>query len=216
MRAFLEGGALPAAVWLPGTVTEILTRAADLDSGAVVFSGSTLSYRALHAEAARIGRGLMRGTPTLLPCADPETFLPALWACFLAGAVPVLGPRQHTLDRLPPIANDVALLVCTSGSTGTPKTIALTHANVAASVAASAHVNGYTPDDVSLNWLPLWHVGGLMRSIREVYIGCAQVQIATAWVRDDPLRWLDLVDAHRATLTWGPNAAFAAVVAQRC
>jgi len=208
MLPYLDGGSLPPSVWTPRTVGEILTRAAGLNQGRIVFPTSTITYRELLANA----RQLQRGERVALSMTEPETLLPALWSCFLSGAIPVVGRRQL---ELPEIGDDVALLMQTSGSTGTPKVVALTHANIIASVAASAYVNGYGAGDVSLNWLPLWHIGGLMRSIREVYVGCTQVHVPTSVVREDPLRWLDLIDEHRATLAWGTNTAFASVVAQR-
>ncbi|MGZ8852141.1 MAG: AMP-binding protein, partial [Thermoanaerobaculia bacterium] len=115
----------------------------------------------------------------------------------------------------PGSGDDVALLMLTSGSTDAPKLVRLTHDNIAASIAASAFVNGYAASDVSLNWLPLHHIGALMRSLREVYVGCRQIQVATAHVADDPMAWLDLLSEHGVTMTWGPNAVFASLVARR-
>ncbi len=215
MKALLDGGALPASAWLPATTPDILTRAADADEGRLVFAESAMSARDLHASASRAAREWVRGEPVAVPVSDARSLLCTLWGAWLAGAVPVLAAPHRTPSALPSIASDTALLICTSGSTGVPKVVALTHANIAASLAASAFVNGYRPDDVSLNWLPLWHVGGLMRSLRELYVGATQVQLPTTWVREDPLRWIDAIHAHRATVIWGANAAFAAVVARR-
>jgi acyl transferase domain-containing protein/acyl-CoA synthetase (AMP-forming)/AMP-acid ligase II/thioesterase domain-containing protein len=208
MLPFLDGGLLPSSVWTPRTVGEILIRAAELNRGRIVFPNATITYRELLSSA----KPLKRGEPVALTMTEPETFLPALWSCFVSGAIPVVGRRELAL---PDIGDDVALLMQTSGSTGSPKVVALTHRNIITSVAASAFVNDYNADDVSLNWLPLWHIGALMRSIREVYVGCTQVQVPTSVVREDPLRWLDLIDEHRATIAWGTNTAFGSVVAQR-
>lgn len=215
MKAFLDGGALPASVWLPETTVDILTRAADANQGRLVFADSTMSAPDLHASARRAAREMVRGAPEVIPVSDARSLLCALWGAWLAGAVPVLAPPHRAPSTLPSITSDTALLICTSGSTGAPKIVPLTHTNIAASLAASAFVNGYGPDDISLNWLPLWHVGGLMRSLRELYVGATQVQLPTTWVREDPLRWIDAIHAHRATAIWGANAAFAAVVARR-
>src|SRR4030095_9161932 len=68
---------------------------------------------------------------------------------------------------------DVALLMMTSGSTGTPKAVALPHGNRLARPRASRIVNGFTDADVSLNWMPLDHVAGLIYfHLRDVYLGC--------------------------------------------
>ncbi|MEU5778789.1 condensation domain-containing protein [Streptomyces venezuelae] len=108
--------------------------------------------------------------------------------------------------------DDVALLLLTSGSTGAPKAVALRHRNVLARCAATGAANGFGPDDVSFNWMPLDHVGGIvMFHVRDVYLGCRQIHAPTAWILQEPLRWLEAVDTHRVTLTWAPNFAFGLV-----
>ncbi|MEU6774136.1 amino acid adenylation domain-containing protein [Streptomyces sp. NPDC046759] len=107
---------------------------------------------------------------------------------------------------------DIALLLLTSGSTGLPKAVRLSHHNILTRSAATTAVNSLTPGDISLNWIPLDHVTGVvMFHLRDVYVGCRQVHAPTAWVLADPLRWLDLADRHRATVTWAPNFAFGLV-----
>src|SRR6185436_18805406 len=59
---------------------------------------------------------------------------------------------------------------------------------------------------------PLDHVGGLvMYHIRDVYAACQQIQVTVQAILEEPLKWLDLVHRHRATITWAPNFAFALV-----
>ena len=50
-----------------------------------------------------------------------------------------------------------------------------------------------------------------MFHLRDVYLGCEQIHIDTSFILDSPLKWLDYVDSHRATLTWAPNFAFALI-----
>ena len=59
------------------------------------------------------------------------------------------------------LAEAPLLIVYTSGSTGRPKGAVLTQAAVAACAEMGAAAHGLTPDDVILNVLPLFHVGGL-------------------------------------------------------
>ncbi|MFD4628384.1 SDR family NAD(P)-dependent oxidoreductase [Streptomyces sp. NPDC058284] len=130
-------------------------------------------------------------------------------------------PRLGILDELraaapgaphPAGPDDVALLLLTSGSTGAPKAVALRHRNVLARSAATSAANGFGPGEVSFNWMPLDHVGGVvMFHVRDVYLGCRQVHAPTAWILQEPLRWLETVNACRATLTWAPNFAFGLV-----
>jgi acyl-CoA synthetase (AMP-forming)/AMP-acid ligase II/thioesterase domain-containing protein/NAD(P)-dependent dehydrogenase (short-subunit alcohol dehydrogenase family) len=107
---------------------------------------------------------------------------------------------------------DLALLLLTSGSTGLPKAVQLNHRNILARSAATAQGDGFDVNDVSMNWMPLDHVGGLvMYHIRDVYLACAQIQVPTEIILQNPLAWLDYVDRYRVSITWAPNFAFGLV-----
>ena len=104
---------------------------------------------------------------------------------------------------------DLAILLLTSGSTGIPKAVMQSHGALLSRSAASAQVNNFTSLDVSLNWFPLDHVGGLvMFHVRDVYLGCQQIHAPTQLVLQDPLLWLDWIERYRATITWAPNFAY--------
>ncbi|MEU2331608.1 amino acid adenylation domain-containing protein [Streptomyces althioticus] len=135
------------------------------------------------------------------------------------------GPRITTADALreapedhdwhPAGPDDLLLMLMTSGSTGLPKAVRLTHRNVLTRSAATEQMNGLGADDVSLNWIPLDHVTGVvMFHLRDVYLGCRQVHAPTSWILQDPLRWMDLADRHRVTVTWAPNFAFGLLAEQ--
>jgi acyl-CoA synthetase (AMP-forming)/AMP-acid ligase II/thioesterase domain-containing protein/acyl carrier protein len=111
-----------------------------------------------------------------------------------------------------PAENDTAFYLLTSGSTGVPKIAILTQRNVLSSVSGSAYVNGFTAEEVSLNWLQMNHVGALMRSIREVVLGCTQIQAPTQPVLADPVLWLEWMHRYGVTTSWSPNFAFGLVV----
>ncbi|WNI18931.1 SDR family NAD(P)-dependent oxidoreductase [Actinacidiphila sp. ITFR-21] len=131
--------------------------------------------------------------------------LRAVGADDLAAAAEPAEPRPADPD-------DPVLLMLTSGSTGRPKAVVLRHRNILARSAATAAAGGLRADDVTLNWLPLDHVGGVvMFHLRDVFLGCRQVHAPTRWVLQDPLRWLDAADRFRATVTWAPNFAFGLV-----
>ena len=123
--------------------------------------------------------------------------------------------RDHARSDQPPVESRptaTALLLSTSGSTGDPKLVVQTHATVLAQALASIEHNGFHQDDVSLNWFPLHHVGGLlMWHVRDVVMRCHQFLAPIEAVLEDPLRWLDWIDRHRISLTWAPNSAFARV-----
>jgi amino acid adenylation domain-containing protein len=104
---------------------------------------------------------------------------------------------------------DTALLLFTSGSTGIPKGVQLCHRSILAREKAAIEFCRLTADEVSLNWLPLEHVVGLlMYHIKQVYLGCRQVQVKNDYILSDPLRWVDLMSTYKVTLTFGPNFAY--------
>ncbi|MBZ4324460.1 AMP-binding protein, partial [Streptomyces huiliensis] len=133
-------------------------------------------------------------------------------AALRTGALEELRGHSPAPDEHPCSPDDVALLLLTSGSTGTPKAVPLRHRNVLARCAGTAAANGFGAGDVTFNWMPLDHVGGIvMFHVRDVYLTNRQLHAPTGWVLEDPLRWLDVVHRHRVTLTWAPNFAFGLV-----
>ncbi|MDZ8093949.1 MAG: SDR family NAD(P)-dependent oxidoreductase [Nostoc sp. DedQUE05] len=108
-----------------------------------------------------------------------------------------------------PAADDLAVLFLTSGSTGTPKAVMQSHRSLICRSAASVQMNGFTQEDVSLNWMPLDHVAGLVYfHIRDVYVGCQQIHAVTDWVLQQPLKWLDWMSNYRVSVTFAPNFAY--------
>ncbi|HEY7164879.1 MAG TPA: AMP-binding protein [Candidatus Binatia bacterium] len=107
---------------------------------------------------------------------------------------------------------DPAIVLLTSGSTANPNAVMQNHRALMDRSAASVQMNGSSVADVSLNWLPIEHVGGIVRfHLGAVYAACQQIQAATGFVLADPLRWLDLIERYRATVTWAPNFAYGLV-----
>ncbi len=108
--------------------------------------------------------------------------------------------------------DELALLMLTSGSTGVPKGVMLSHGNLIRRSAGSAQMNGFSSDEVTLNWMPLDHVAGIVYfHLRDVFFGCQQIHAATDLVLQDPLIWLEWADRYRATITFAPNFAFGLV-----
>ncbi|NEE45178.1 AMP-binding protein, partial [Streptomyces sp. SID8455] len=111
--------------------------------------------------------------------------------------------------------DDLLLMLMTSGSTGLPKAVLLSHRNVLTRAAATEAMNGLSARDVSLNWIPLDHVTGVvMFHLRDVYLGCRQIHAPTPWILEDPVRWPELADQHRVSVTWAPNFAFGLLAEQ--
>nr|WP_272921657.1 SDR family NAD(P)-dependent oxidoreductase [Streptomyces sp. SID8354] len=108
--------------------------------------------------------------------------------------------------------DDVAVHLLTSGSTGVAKCVPLTHRALAHRAWATARHNGFEPDEVALNWMPLDHIGGLvMWCLQSAFLGCHYVDVDTRLILADPLAWLDLLSTHHVTMTWAPNFAYGLV-----
>ncbi len=107
---------------------------------------------------------------------------------------------------------DTALMMLTSGSTGAPKGVLLSHKNLISRSAGSVQKNGFSSSDVTLNWMSLDHVAGIIYfHLRDVFIGCRQIHATSGLILEDPLKWIDLMDQHRVTVTFAPNFAFGLV-----
>ncbi|MDO0924340.1 amino acid adenylation domain-containing protein [Streptomyces sp. TG1A-8] len=131
------------------------------------------------------------------------------WPGLRLATADVLRAAPEDRDWYEARPDDLILMLMTSGSTGLPKAVRLTHRNVLTRSAAAAAMNGLGERDVTLNWIPLDHVTGVvMFHLRDVYLGCKQVHALTPWILQDPVRWMDLANRHRVSVTWAPNFAF--------
>ncbi|MCP4154587.1 MAG: AMP-binding protein, partial [bacterium] len=96
--------------------------------------------------------------------------------------------------------------------TGKPKGVIQNHRTILARERGSAEYLEMTNLDVSVNWLPLEHVVGLlMFHIQQLYLGCMQVQIRKEHFLTDPLVMLDMISKYKATNTFAPNFAYSLV-----
>ena len=121
-------------------------------------------------------------------------------------------PDNHIHSSQP---DDLALMLLTSGSTGTPKAVCQSHRALLARSAGWSKANGDRRDDVTFNWMPLDHVGGvIMYHLRDVILGCRQVHAPTGYILLDPIRWLDAIDRYRVVNTWAPNFAYGLICDQ--
>ncbi len=95
-------------------------------------------------------------TQYFLEDAEPAVFIvdPPAWVGDAAAHPPLAAsvPRE---------AADLAALIYTSGTTGRSKGAMLTHGALAANALALHEAWGFTPDDVLLHALPIFHVHGL-------------------------------------------------------
>ncbi|MCR5875286.1 AMP-binding protein [Phenylobacterium sp. J426] len=82
-------------------------------------------------------------------------------------------PLARSVPRQVP---DLASLIYTSGTTGRSKGAMLSHGNLAANAVALHEAWGFTPDDVLLHALPVFHVHGLFVALHCALLsGCSMI-----------------------------------------
>jgi acyl-CoA synthetase (AMP-forming)/AMP-acid ligase II len=106
-----------------------------------------------------------------------------------------------------PSLQETATILLTSGTTGVPKFVTLSHLNFFTTISGSIRFQNLNRRDISLNWLPFHHVSTLMRAVRDIYLGCRQLQAQTSDVLRDTFRWIDWMDRYRVTSAWTPHFA---------
>ncbi len=102
-----------------------------------------------------------------------------------------------------------ALIQFTSGSTARPKGVVLSHRTLISNgIAARDHL-GFTPDDVTVSWLPLYHDFGLIGlTLWPVVIDMTAYLIPPEVFIGSPKRWVQAMSKYRATITAAPNFAY--------
>jgi fatty-acyl-CoA synthase len=126
-------------------------------------------------------------------------------AVSLASVSPARQPGPSTTVLLGPAPEDPLLLIYTSGTTGRPKGALLTHANCFCTNLSFDLATGVRPEDVVLQVLPQFHVGGW------------NVQALLAWWKGatvvlerefEPARALRLIEEKRVTTMMGVPATY--------
>ncbi|AZM92176.1 fatty acyl-AMP ligase [Streptomyces sp. W1SF4] len=104
---------------------------------------------------------------------------------------------------------DPAYLQYTSGSTGNPRGAVITHGNLVASTRQVIEGCGLSDSTPLASWLPLYHDMGLCNGVLLPMLAGAHLALMSplAFIQR-PVRWLRLLDAHRAHLSAGPNFAY--------
>ncbi len=106
--------------------------------------------------------------------AEPRVFITNAEA-YVAGA-----QTAKPLDRaVPRVASDLASIIYTSGTTGRSKGAMLSHGNLAANAVALHQIWAFSPSDVLLHALPIFHVHGLFVALHNAFLsGCPMVWLA--------------------------------------
>lgn len=169
----------------------------------------------------RGGRGKGRLEAIIADC-TPASALVAAGQLELARAVaPGLAWRAIdclVADRVPdtaPEPNDIAYLQYTSGSTSAPRGVCISHANLLANARDIATALPTDAASVMVSWLPLHHDMGLVfGAFYPLVAGFPAHLMEPAAFLQEPLRWLRLMSALRATHSGAPTFAYG-LVAER-
>ncbi|MCA1712750.1 MAG: AMP-binding protein [Actinobacteria bacterium] len=117
--------------------------------------------------------------------------------------------RGRSAPRAVPDPSDPAIMQLTSGSTGTPRVVVVSHHAVLQNIDAIWRRAAFTPDDVVCSWLPLFHDMGLMMLMASMFSGSDFWLAPTQVFQGSPGSWVQWLSDSRATITGGPNFAYA-------
>lgn len=106
-------------------------------------------------------------------------------------------------------ADTVAMVQYTSGSTSAPKGVVLTHGNLLHNLGAIRQAWDGDDHAIGVFWLPPFHDMGLIGGIFEtLYVGGTSMLMPPTSFIKHPMRWLEAISRHRATITAAPNFAY--------
>ena len=214
-HAFLDAGIEPGAlvgVLVPTDATFLVTIFALWRAGAAV---SVLPAEAGFgdgtAAATRIA-GIVRMTGMRHLVLDPSYLAIGHLLRELVPGLTILDPRAPAagssgpLPAVEPYA--LAIVQFTSGSTSTPKGVMLAHRTVMAGLRACVVSGAFSPDDIFVQWVPVFHDMGLIGLLSH-WLNGADVHAFTpiAFLRR-PARLLEYFAEHRATVLTGPNFSY--------
>ncbi|MEJ2217496.1 MAG: AMP-binding protein [Gemmatimonadota bacterium] len=100
---------------------------------------------------------------------------------------------------------DVFAILYTSGTMGKPKGVALTHANLLTTAAATVDAIGLSRDDVVFGVTTIFHVFGLGPGILGTMVAGASLVLQEQF---EPAQALDLIAQHRVTVHYGVPTVF--------
>lgn len=90
----------------------------------------------------------------------------------------------------PRLADDLAAMVYTSGTTGRSKGAMLTHANLTSNALSLHAIWRFTPGDVLLHVLPIYHVHGLFVALHTAMLNASTVLFETKFSLDSTIKLL--------------------------
>ena len=188
-------GAVPVPVYPPARPSQL---ADHLRRTAGILANARAALLVTVPEAVTLGHLLRSNVESLRHVVVPES---------------LTGAGEGAIPR--PRSDDLALVQYTSGSTGQPKGVALTHRNLLANIRVMGQAAAASGADTFVSWLPLYHDMGLIGAwFGCMYFGVPLVVMSPQAFLIRPSRWLWAVHANRATMSAGPNFAYALCLAK--
>jgi len=119
--------------------------------------------------------------------------------------------RQHENSgkQHHPAPLDTAFIQFSSGSTSEPKGVVLSHENIMTNLNALAIGADYSPQDISLSWMPLTHDLGLLGfHLNMLLVNISQCLMPTDLFSRRPLLWLEKASELKASVLCSPNFGY--------
>jgi acyl-CoA synthetase (AMP-forming)/AMP-acid ligase II/alkylation response protein AidB-like acyl-CoA dehydrogenase/acyl carrier protein len=120
-------------------------------------------------------------------------------------------PVELAAEWVEPPTNPDALayLQYTSGSTSTPKGVAISHRNLVFHSAYLQRACGYTPESVTVTWMPYFHDYGLVEGlIQPLFNGTPCFVMSPFAFIKRPIDWLQAISRYGGTHSQAPNFAY--------
>ena len=103
----------------------------------------------------------------------------------------------------------LAYLQYTSGSTSTPKGVAISHRNLVFHSAYLQRACSYTPESVTVTWMPYFHDYGLVEGlIQPLFNGTPCFVMSPFAFIKRPINWLQAIARYGGTHSQAPNFAY--------
>jgi acyl-CoA synthetase (AMP-forming)/AMP-acid ligase II len=121
-----------------------------------------------------------------------------------------IDPGAADAWRAPRLSGEsLAYLQYTSGSTAEPKGVMIDHRSLLFYVAQLQQVCRYTPESITVSWLPNFHDYGLIQALLEPLYSATPSYLMSpfAFVKR-PVAWLRAITRYRGTHSQAPNFAY--------